>query len=286
MDRASFSSLAPELHVDSTGLFGTSTQLTSSICRPAVEAAPTPPMIHLEANKVHVWARSLDVPAPVCALFERMLSAGERERAARFRFAEHRDRYIVAHGWMRRVLSAYLGIPPTQIEFSFGARGKPALSDLGRSSDLQFNLAHSEGMALLAITDQTPVGIDLERLRPLQDADDLVARFFSPHEIHRFSSLRHEQKTTAFFNLWTRKEAWLKATGEGIAHLLGQVEVSFVPGESARLVKLPEGFAPLSSWSIFELTPAPGFAAACVVASGAAQLECRNGDWMHFALRP
>lgn len=229
-------------------------------------------------NKVHIWAASLDVAPSVQSAFEQTLSSSERVRAARFHFAELRDRYIVAHGWLRRLLGGYLSIPADAVEFQYGSQGKPALTSSTNSSELQFNLAHCEAVALVAVACGTPVGIDVERVRNLHDAGELVERFFSTRENSEFKLLPEDQKPVAFFNLWTRKEAWLKATGEGIAHLLASVEVSFLPGTPARLLSLPEKFLPIANWTVSAVSPGPGLAAAVVVAGDHADLECWRWD--------
>jgi len=192
------------------------------------------------ATETHVWAVPLDVAPAALAEFHDTLAPVERERAASFHFPLDRNRFVVGRGTLRQVLAHYLQIDPSQVEFSYGPYGKPLLMDNGRESDLHFNLAHSGGLALLAVTRAGKIGVDLERVRPLDDAQELVTRFFCPREIAAFQTLPEDQKPAAFFNLWTRKEAWLKATGEGIAHSLNRVEVSFLPGEPARLLHLPE----------------------------------------------
>lgn len=211
---------------------------------------------------VHVWAASLDLPVSNLTRFKETLSKNELARAARFRFEKDRSRYIAAHGFLRKLLGAYLSIPACELEFEHSAKGKPILAGPAAGSRTQFNLAHSDHLALVAIARDAPVGIDIERIRLLPDAEELVTRFFSERERLRFKTLPEEQRNIAFFNLWTRKEAWLKATGEGISTFLDQVEVEFVPGEPARLDRVPQGFSDISSWTICDLALEPGFAAA------------------------
>ncbi|HEV2393476.1 MAG TPA: 4'-phosphopantetheinyl transferase superfamily protein [Verrucomicrobiae bacterium] len=170
------------------------------------------------------------------------MSDDEIQRAGRFHFEQHRNRFIAGRGLLRAVLARYLCAAPKQIKFAYGTNGKPCLAKSTGGDNLEFNLAHSEDVALLAVTRTFPVGIDVERIRPMPDAAELVARFFSPRESAIFRGLPSEEQSSAFFSLWTRKEALLKATGEGIGHLLNQVEVSFLPGEPVRIIRMPEGF--------------------------------------------
>src|SRR5262249_10949243 len=161
----------------------------------------------------------------------------ERERATRFVRDVHRERFIVAHGVLRLILARYLDRPAGSLQFKLGPNGKPELAgDLLET--LYFNLAHSENLALVAVGTNSSIGVDVERVRCLDNFDELVGRFFSHREASVFHGLNAELKPQAFFNLWTRKEAWLKATGEGIGHSLNRVEVTFLEGDGARLLKL------------------------------------------------
>lgn len=228
----------------------------------------------LENTDVHIWAAPLDIPSDALSRLTATLSPPEQERAARFRFEQHRNPFVAAHGLLRLLLSRYLQTEPSAVQFAYGAHGKPSLAARGASSGLHFNLTHSENLALLAVTRAAPLGVDVEQIRMPADADQLVARFFSARENAAFQSLPAAQKPVAFFNLWTRKEAWLKATGEGIGYLLNRVEVSFLSNEPARLLALPDNSAPLTHWALHDLSPAPGFAAALAIAHPTARLHC------------
>ena len=225
----------------------------------------------LRRTDVHVWAATLDGDAVHWA---KLLSATEMTRAAAFHFELHRRRFIVGRGLLRLILSRYVSVRPQQVEFAYSSTAKPELGGSLAANGLRFNLAHSADLALVAVTCVGSVGVDLERIAPLADVDDLVARFFSARENARFQKLSVEQKPPAFFNLWTRKEALLKATGEGIAQSLNLVEVSFLPGEPAKLLSIPEHLSQGSRWSLHELAPASHFAAALAVASQEVNLRC------------
>jgi 4'-phosphopantetheinyl transferase len=203
-----------------------------------------------------------------------MLSAEELSRAARFHFEVHRNRFITGRALVRAVLGRYLGVEPTQVEFAYGPNGKPVLAGRFASAALHFNLAHSANLALLAVTAAGPIGVDLEHIRPLDDFEELVARFFSPRESAAFQALPPAQRPAAFYNLWTCKEALLKATGEGIASLLNRVELSVLPAAPVSLLALPAQFGVPNDWTIHELCPCREFAAALAVKATNISLQC------------
>ena len=173
---------------------------------------------------------------------------------------------MIGRATLRVLLARYLDCAPGKIAFQYQAAGKPILDPSFTRSNLQFNLAHSDDLALIAVTGAGDIGIDVERIRDIPEAPELVERFFSAREADLFATLPPGTRAESFFNLWTRKEAWLKATGEGIAQLLPQVEVSFLPQEPARLLGLPGVGLPLTRWTLKQLHPSPGFAAALAVA--------------------
>jgi len=230
-------------------------------------------------REVHVWAVPLEAAPEEFDCLTALLSAQELERGARFHFDRDRKRFVVARGTLRAMLAHYLDAAPRKLEFNYGVQGKPALAAPFDRSGLQFNLAHSQNLALVAVTRNVALGVDVERVRPLADAEHLVTRFFSARESAAFKTVPDADRPAAFFNLWTRKEAWLKATGDGIGHLLNQVEVSFLPGAPTRLLGLPPQAAPPGAWSLVELAPAAGFAAALAVATTPIEIQCRL--WVH-----
>jgi len=222
-----------------------------------------------ELGIIDVWATALTAKAEDLVTLEKTLSPSELMRAGRFHFDAHRTRFIVGHARLRQLLGRYLSIPPDSIEFEPGTNGKPQLAGEAAASGIEFNLSHSNELSLTAITTGKQVGVDLEHVRPLSDANDLVRRFFSKREAAAFAIVPEDQKPLAFFRIWTRKEACLKATGQGITHLLDQVEVSFAPGEPAQLVKVPEKWNGSADWSLCHLEPGLGYV-------GAVAIACRN----------
>lgn len=234
-----------------------------------------PDEVTLPKDEVHVWCVSLDQPAArIQALFH-TLSPKEQTRAERFHFERDRRRFIASQGHLRMLLARYLYIVPEYIEFHHGTRGKPVLKETGTArTTLKFNLSHSHELALYAITRNREVGIDIEHIRPVSDAAQIVKRFFSPQEQRIFCSLPPEQHIKAFFNCWTRKEALIKAKGEGLYHPLDQFSVSFAPGEPARLLHVENDPQETARWSLQELTPAPGYVAALAVEGHSWRLRC------------
>jgi 4'-phosphopantetheinyl transferase len=234
-----------------------------------------PPAWSLGDREVHVWAINLRPPDEKVAACARTLAADETQRAERFRFERDRRRFIVARGSLRAILCAYLERVPARIAFDYSSRGKPALAGQGENTPLHFNLSHSDELALLAVTRVCPLGIDLELIRPLNDADAIADRFFSARESQGLAALPPEQKPTAFFNLWTRKEAWLKATGDGISESLDKVEVSFLADEPARLISLPEVAGAVREWGLFSLSPNKDFVGALAIRATDVKIDCR-----------
>ena len=226
----------------------------------------------LPERAVHVWASSLAADASQVAAYTRTLSPDEIERGARFRFEQHRNRYLTGRGWLRSVLARYLQRQPGELRFEYNANGKPSLH--GIEPALHFNLAHCDDLAVLALTRAAEVGVDVERVRPLRDADDIADRFFSRTESEGLRALAAARKSAAFFNLWTRKEAWLKATGEGLSDSLNQVEVSFLPEDQAQLTRLFGKTDKIQEWTLLELGPAAGFTGAVVARSPKLELAC------------
>jgi 4'-phosphopantetheinyl transferase len=237
---------------------------------------PTPPAhTALDSENVHVWAVSLQVPDDTLIRMAKMLAPAERRRAESFHFARDRNRFVAGRGTLRTILGHYLRAAPASVALTMGSHGKPFLAASFARSGLHFNLAHCEDLALLAVTRGRVVGIDLERIRALDGAEEMAACFCSPRENAEFLSLPPGEKDSAFFRLWTRKEAWLKATGKGIGKSLETVEVSFRAGQTACFVDLPEETgAPARAWSLRELTPALGFIAALALPGDATGVSC------------
>jgi 4'-phosphopantetheinyl transferase len=234
-----------------------------------------PTSLVLSKDVVHVWRADLNLPEPEIQQLAPTLASDEQQRAARFYFERDRKHFIAGRGILRTILSRYLNLEPAQIQFSYAARGKPELANTGTEGTIAFNLSHSNGLALYAIALAPRIGIDLEYMRSMPDAEQLAKRFFSPREYAVISSLPTEQKQAAFFHAWTCKEAYLKAIGDGLPGL-EQVEVSLVPGEPAALLSIKEDQQVASRWFLHQLIPAPGYLGALAVEGQDWNINCFN----------
>lgn len=228
-----------------------------------------------DAGVVEVWAVALDPESRRIAPLAKLLSSDEQERARAYKFPRLRDRYTVARGQLRRLLGEYLHRDPVHLEFDYSPRGKPSLKGAG---ELHFNLAHSDELALIAVTCGVPVGVDVERIRPMPDAEGIAERFFSARELTALRGVPVELRDAAFFRLWSRKEAWLKATGDGIAESLSKIEVAFLPDEPARVLAIAGDAAAGEAWSLASLEPAAGFTGALAIPRREIQLRCHSLD--------
>ena len=211
-----------------------------------------------------MFCASLDAPSAWRGRYRGMLGVDELARAARFRFERDRRRFITRRGLLRGTLGRYLGAEPGEIRFVTSQHGKPGLAPPWAYSDLRFNLSHSAGLALYAFALGREVGVDIERERSDVVHDQLAERFFSPYERDVITSLPPEDRLGAFFRCWTRKEAFIKAHGEGLSLPLEAFDVSLDKRE-ARLLATRGGLGKPEGWSLQHLAPAPGFAAALAV---------------------
>jgi 4'-phosphopantetheinyl transferase len=233
-----------------------------------------PDRLSLDGDEVHVWRCDLDQPASVRQSLIRSLTEDERARAERFYFNKDRNHFIMARGALRSVLGHYLNLNPAELRFSYGEYGKPSLAEDAGARSLRFNLAHSHGLALLAVTRSREIGVDLESIRPGISDESIAEHFFSTGEVRALRQLPRHLQDEAFFNCWTRKEAYIKAKGEGLSMPLSDFEVSLVPGQAAALLCTIRDPQEAARWSMRELFPAPGFVAAIVVEGADWQLRC------------
>ena len=222
-------------------------------------------------DEVHIWSASLDRPI---SQYYSLLAANERQRTERFHFEKDRNRFIVRRGILRILLGCYLGIEPESVLFSHGKNDKPGLADEFNRKRLRFSLSHSEGLAIYAFTGDHEIGIDIEQIRDMPEMEQIFERFFSLRENEVFHILPENRRKEAFFNCWTRKEAFIKATGDGLSMPLDKFDVSLVPGEPARLLRIEGDTEEVSRWSMQDLKGVSGFAAAFAMRGYVRNVHC------------
>jgi len=196
-----------------------------------------------------------------------LLSDAERQRASRFASDRHRSRFVVARARLRELLGVNLGVPPESIELTCGAHGKPSLAGPFVDSDLRFNVSHSDDVAVYAVSRGREIGIDVEAVRMIPDADEIAARFFSRREAESYLALDPGDKPMGFFNCWTRKEAFIKALGDGLHHPLDSFDVSLAPGEPAQIHRVGSVPGSLCGWQLCSFTAPPGYVGAVCLAA-------------------
>lgn len=220
------------------------------------------PTGRLPAGEVHVWLADLDHPPLPAERLAEHLAPDERQRADRFRFDVHRRRFATGRGLLRELLGRLRDVEPAKLSFAYGQKGKPRLD----GTDLRFNLSHSQNVALLAVARERELGVDVEALRPLDDAALLVERFFAPGERRVFAGVEEERRLSCFYTGWTRKEAYVKARGDGLSLPTTAFEVEIAPGSTARLLRFDQEPREVDRWILTGLEPAEGFLGALAVA--------------------
>lgn len=209
-------------------------------------------------TNIMAWSAFLDYDSDVLFRLEKTLSADELSRAAKFRIAGDRNRYIAARGVLRKLLATRLGKDPRDLQFAYGPKGKPSLRHSDPSAPrLQFNVSHSHGLAVYAVARDRNLGVDVELARSGFDSEGIARRYFSAREMQELRSLPAEKRTIGFFNCWTRKEAYIKADGRGLEIALDSFDVTLLPGMPARFLRgVPAG------WQLKSFVPAAGYVSA------------------------
>jgi 4'-phosphopantetheinyl transferase len=211
------------------------------------------------ADAIHIWTLPTQAADAVVAKFEQVLASNEIERASRFRFPHLRDSFVIRHGVLRHLLGRYLQLNPAKVLFDYGPNGKPGLNP---ATGPQFNMTHSAGMAAIALGTDCQIGIDLERIRPLPEMQHIASSYFCPEEVAEIAFLPQHEREPAFFRCWTRKEAYVKAIGEGLSAPLNSFRVTLQADAPARLVHLGGDATAASGWTLHDLNLAPDCTAA------------------------
>jgi len=235
----------------------------------------------LHEHEVHAWYASLNLSGDRVCDLTHLLSDEERLRGEQYLFGRDSRRFVVGRALLRLILSGYLDTPPESLTFRYEPNGKPALA--GRwQGVLEFNLSHSNENALYAVTRGRKIGVDLEYIRPLPDADDIALRCFSKHENAMLAETRSTERLRTFFEFWTRKEAYIKAIGEGLSFPLDQFDVCLTAGEEERMLSIPGAAPGEPRWTLRALAPDPTYAAALVVEGQGWRLACARWptEWL------
>lgn len=237
---------------------------------PVLQPRIVPP---LDTSEVHVWTLPSAIYAAAGDALHALLDPAEVARADRFRFERNRALYVIGRAAARSLISAYSGDDPATVRFLAGKHGKPELAP--ECAPLHVNWSHSGDLVVFAISRCARVGVDVERVGRFANIDDIAARVFSPRELEEFRAHEGEARRLAFFNGWTRKEAFIKATGEGMTRPLKGFDVALTHPPALRAIAGSEEAA--RRWTLHSFTPGEGYTAAVVV--GAPGVSLRVLSW-------
>jgi 4'-phosphopantetheinyl transferase len=216
----------------------------------------------IDPNTVHIWRAHFQPTLISKREFLERISKEEIERAQRFIRQSDRDRYIFSHGLLRSLLGAYVECAPQQFVFETKQHHKPFLVSPYCGNDIRFNLSHSEDMVLIAVTRGVEVGVDVEHIRKIPDALQIVNSTFSVDERKFLNSLPPGDFEESFFAYWTSKEAFLKGIGKGLSYPLDKFSISFLSKESESLVYIHDDQGNALCWKIIQISPGPGYSGA------------------------
>jgi 4'-phosphopantetheinyl transferase len=231
----------------------------------------SPDNLILSEEEAHVWRADLNLNEGFQNSFLNLLSADEKNRAKKFRFAKDSQNFIVARGILRLLIGKYLEINPAEVSFQYSEFGKPSIA---HNNSLQFNISHSQNIALFAFTKKFNIGIDVEFVNPNIEVKEIATSFFSTNEIKNLLALPEQQQTLGFFYCWTRKEAFIKAVGEGLSFPLDKFEVSLEPNKPAKLLATDWQPKDVAKWSIYSLSPKANFVGSLVIEGLVEKVKC------------
>jgi 4'-phosphopantetheinyl transferase len=232
-----------------------------------------PDNLVLSEDEVHIWRADLDLVESSLSTFLQLLSPDEKNRAQKFRFVGDRHNFIAARGILRSLIGKYLKINSAEISFLYNEFGKPRIAN---SNPLHFNISHSQNMAVFAFTKRFNIGIDVEFVNPDVEVKEIAANFFSTNEVMNLFALPEKQQTLGFFNCWTRKEAFIKAVGEGLSFPLDTFEVSLEPDKPAKLLVTDWHPKAVSQWSIYSMSPGANFVGSLAIEGLVEQVKFWN----------
>ena len=212
------------------------------------------------SRQVYALRLSLQADDKILSQFQKTLPAEEAAKAARFRFDYLRRRFIITRASLRIILANYLHTAPSEVQFSYGSNWKPHVEN---PDGLHFNTSHSGDLALLAFALHCRIGVDIEYIRSVPDSLDIARRFFHPQEIADLESLSPSEREQAFFLCWTRKEAYVKASGDGLSMPLNGFRVTLQPGNVVQPLPFPS-IGEETTWTMHDLSALPTYTATLV----------------------
>ncbi len=230
----------------------------------------------LPSGEIHLWSIPLAGSAAAVGRCVALLSDDEIERMARFRFEIHRRRFALRRGALRTILGWYAHLDARRLRFTVSAHGKPEL--MSPATSLRFNLSDSDDLALLGVVDGRRIGVDVEQMKDVREMDDIARRHFSVREYSDYAGAPAADRTRCFYNAWTRKEAWLKARGDGLSAGLSGFDVTLRPGRPARLLEVRGEKDEARRWRLRAFSPATGYVAAVAVEGKTLTLVRRRYD--------
>jgi 4'-phosphopantetheinyl transferase len=216
--------------------------------------------LELSGREVQLWTVRLQALESTFARVSSWLSADEADRAVRFRFEKHRRAFVLGRAVLRALVANYLRTAPGDVSFTYGPKGKPALA--GAPCPLDLNVSNSGDLAAYAFTLNCEIGVDIEYRRRMADIEAIARRFFASAEVAEFTDLADSDRPEGFFNCWTRKEAYIKAVGDGLSVPLDSFRVTLQPGAPARMMELDGSASAAERWTLHAFTPAPDYAGA------------------------
>jgi 4'-phosphopantetheinyl transferase len=227
---------------------------------------------NIPPDEIHIYQTNLDKSPAEINNFKKLMSVDELQKAARFKFDIDRNNYITGRGFLRTILSQYLNTSPEDIMFSYAEKGKPYVKDI----EIKFNLSHSKNYAVYAIALNTEVGIDIEYLKNIPDAYDISERFFSEEEREELKKMNEDRISLAFLNCWTRKEAFIKAVGEGLSYPLADFSVSISPGSEPGILWIKKNINEVKEWTLYNIKTDQSYISSVAVKSTGKKIVYRD----------
>jgi 4'-phosphopantetheinyl transferase len=232
-----------------------------------------PEDLELDAGYIDVWRTQIDLPEDEIDSYVATLSQEEQDRAARFTFPDKYEEYVVSRGLLRKALAHVLKQPATEFQFEYTDSKKPYLPIKYANKTVSFNISHSHGQALVAISLDRNIGIDIEKIRSDVEYEKLALRFFSEAEHHELMQISADERARSFFAIWTRKEAFVKAIGKGIAFGLSEFDVNISPEEPPVMLATRWNPEDVSLWSMATIDAENNFMATLATDGGEFQLR-------------